>query len=107
MQFSISRAPVVQALKQLANERVFTVDKGGKFYIIVPTEKMVNDICDVRCLMEQYAVTCLINNYKREGLEELREIAKKNKRLWETGEEFDNIQYYREFKKKIRWENGE
>ena len=106
VQFSISRTPVVQALKQLANERVLMVDKGGKFYITVPTEKMVNDVCEIRCLMEQYAVTLLIRNYNREDLEELRKIAKESKRLWEAGKEFESVQYYREFQKKFIEKTG-
>lgn len=101
VQFSISRTPVVQALKQLANERVLVVDKGGKFFITVPTEKMLNDVCDVRCLMEQYAITLLIRNHNLGDLEELKGIALVSREMWETGEELSSIQYCREFHKKF------
>lgn len=96
-QFSISRTPVVQALKQLANERVLEVSSGGKFYITVPTEKMLKDVCDVRCLLEQYAITLLIQKQNREELEELRDIAVESKRLWEMEDQLSSIHYCREF----------
>lgn len=106
VQFSISRTPVVQALKQLANERVLEVDKGGKFFITVPTEKMLNDVCDVRCLLEQFAITLLIRNQNREDLLELREIAVESKRLWNSEDKLKSIHYCREFHKKFVEKTG-
>lgn len=106
VQFSISRTPVVQALKQLTNERVLVVDKGGKFFITVPTEKMLKDVCDVRCLLEQYAIGLLIQNQNRSDLEELREMAVENRNMWEAGEELTSIHYCREFHKKFIEKTG-
>ena len=59
MECSISRTPVVQALKQLANEKVLTVSNGGKFFMVIPDQKMLDDVCDVRCLLEQHAISIM------------------------------------------------
>lgn len=106
VQFSISRTPVVQALKQLANERVLVVDRGGKYFITVPTEKMLKDVCDVRCLLEQYAITLLIQNHDPAAMEELLQIVQENKRLWEAGREIESIHCCREFHKKFVEKTG-
>ena len=34
--FQISRAPVIQALKRLASEKILEVSSGGKYFIPVP-----------------------------------------------------------------------
>ena len=105
-QFSISRTPVVQALKLLASERVLVVDRGGKYFITVPTEKMLRDVCDVRCLMEQYAISLLLKEGNRAGLEELREIAVESKRQFEEGEKVEGIQCCQEFHKMFMRKTG-
>ena len=68
MECSISRTPVVQALKQLANEKVLTVSNGGKFFMVIPDQKMLDDVCDVRCLLEQHAISIHMRRYNREAL---------------------------------------
>lgn len=69
MECSISRTPVVQALKQLANEKVLTVSNGGKFFMVIPDQKMLDDVCDVRCLLEQHAISIHMRRYNLGGLD--------------------------------------
>lgn len=105
-QFSISRTPVVQALKQLANERVLVVDKGGKYFITTPTEKMLNDVCEVRCLLEQYAISILVRKHNLDDLMELREVAINSKKQWEEGDSTASIHCCREFHKRFMEKTG-
>lgn len=90
-EFSISRTPVVQALKQLANEKVLTVSNGGKFYMMVPNEKMLNDVCEVRCLLEQHAINIHLQNPNQDVFEKLRQMVLETKRLMEAGDKINSI----------------
>lgn len=100
-EFSISRTPVVQALKQLANEKVLTVNSGGKFFIVVPNQKMLDDVCDVRCLLEQHAISIHMKNPNPQSLQSLREMVEETKRRHELGDMVGSTKNNLEFHKRF------
>jgi len=75
-EYEISKTPVIQAVKLLCNDDVFQVQKNG--WIIVPelTKKDINNVCEVRLLLEQYAIKNV-----------LEKEPEKNKELWNLLEE--------------------
>lgn len=105
-EFSISRTPVVQALKQLANERVISVSNGGKFFMPVPTEKMLNDVCDVRCLLEQHAISLHMQNPNREVFERLKGMVVETRRRMDAGDMVSSTVNNLEFHKAFVAESG-
>ncbi len=105
-EFSISRTPVVQALKQLANEKVLTVNSGGKFLMLVPTEKMLDDVCNVRCLLEQHAITLHMQDPDLQRFERLKGMVRETKNLMERGDFVNSIINNLEFHKAFVEETG-
>lgn len=101
MECSISRTPVVQALKQLANEKVLTVSNGGKFFMVIPDQKMLDDVCDVRCLLEQHAISIHLKNYNREALIQLKEMVMETQRKQNAGDVVggtkNNLEFHKRF----------
>ena len=90
-QFSISRTPVVLALKRLANEGILTVSSGGKYYIPIPTRKMLDEVCEVRCLLEQHAVSIHVkNNDAAVGLK-LKMLAEQSKEAFLSGDPVTSV----------------
>lgn len=81
-EYQISRTPVVQALKRLQNENILTVTSGGKYFITVPTAKLISDVCAVRYMYEEQAVLFHV----RHSSEETRA------RLWHMVTEFHEKQ---------------
>lgn len=75
-QFSISRTPVIQALKRLSREGILTVSSGGKYYIPVPTKKLLHEVCDMRCLLEQHAVSVHLRSKDEHVRTQLQEMGR-------------------------------
>lgn len=73
--FSISRTPVVQALKRLAGDGILYVNSTGKYYIPVPTVQRLHEVCGVRILLEQYAVALHVAHPDPEILQQLKHAA--------------------------------
>jgi len=104
--FSISRTPVVQALKQLANEKVLTVNSSGKFFTLVPTEKMFRDVCNIRCLLEQHAIDILGANPNMEAFERLKDMIRETKKMYVSGDIIGSTTNNLEFHKSFVRETG-
>lgn len=84
--YGVSRTPVVQALKLLANERIIGVGGNGRFFIHTPTEADLRGICRTRVLFEQEAVRRLIRSKNLPAVDNLCAMA--DQCLFET--ETDN-----------------
>lgn len=57
--YGVSRTPVVQAVKLLANNGILEILKNGRVRIPIFTPEQVLKICDVRLLLETHAIDCL------------------------------------------------
>lgn len=73
--YGVSRTPVVQALKRLANEKIIAVRANGRFFIPVPTEATLRGVCRTRIIFEQEAIGCLAERRERETVHSLRQVA--------------------------------
>lgn len=100
-QFSISRTPVVLALKRLANEGILTVSSGGKYYIPIPTKKMLDEVCDVRCLLEQHAASIHVKNNDPETRETLKMLAEQSRKALRSGDPVTSIKCDFDFHRKF------
>lgn len=76
-EYHISRTPVVQALKRLTNEMILDVQTNGRFFIPVPTEKKLQDICRTRLLFEKEAIHHLVFKKDQDSIASLSEMAKR------------------------------
>lgn len=73
--YGVSRTPVVQALKRLANEKIIGVRGNGRFFIPIPTEATLRGVCRTRILFEQEAIVQLVTNHNEESIHNLHEMA--------------------------------
>lgn len=55
--YEVSRTPIIQALKQMQTQEMVIVSRNGKYSIPRFDKKHVRDICTIRLLLEQQAVT--------------------------------------------------
>lgn len=95
--FQISRTPVTLALKRLTNENILQVSNGGKYYIVIPTEKLVEEICELRYMFEAYAVSWHIHSGNPEIREELYKIAQACKEAMDVESPIDSVKSDLEF----------
>lgn len=100
-QFQISRTPVVLALKRLANENILRVTSGGKYYIVAPTEKLVDEICELRYVFEAYAVSFHIHSGNQETREELYQIAAACKAAMDVEDPISSVKSDLEFHRNL------
>ena len=73
--YCVSRTPVVQALKQLAHEKIIAVQANGRFFIPVPTEATLQGVCRTRIIFEQEAIGLLAESRDSAVIHSLRQIA--------------------------------
>lgn len=73
--YSVSRTPVVQALKRLANEKIIGVRANGRFFIPVPTEATLRGICRTRIIFEQEAIGWLASHQDKRAIAALQQLA--------------------------------
>ena len=68
----VSRTPIREALNRLENEQLVTLtsQKGASVTSITPKE--INDIFQLRCMLEPYVVSMVTPNFPEEGLLEFR-----------------------------------
>ena len=59
--YGVSRTPVVQAVKLLANNGILEILKNGRVRIPIFTPEQVRKICDVRLLLETHAIDCMFS----------------------------------------------
>jgi len=71
--FSVSRSPVRDALKVLASENIIRLERMGAVVIGLP-EKEINEIYDVRLLIETFVFERLANMDTNELVKELNKI---------------------------------
>ena len=89
--YGVSRTPVVQALKLLANERIIGVGGNGRFFIHTPTEAELHDICRTRILFEQEAVRYLTRSRDFAVIDKLCAMADQCLFETETGNPVESI----------------
>lgn len=79
-EFGVSRAPVREALKSLTNEGLVEVKPRVGYFAVKLTEKQVKEICEVRKLLEKYALEKSLNNIPHKKAKSLLDKSKKLKR---------------------------
>lgn len=99
--FQISRTPVIQALKRLASEKILEVNNGGKYFIPVPNEKQIREICEVRYLFEQYAVEWYLNSVNHAVLSRLYDMTLECRSKMKSGEELKCVKSDLEFHRSL------
>ena len=74
-ELGVSRTPVREAMRRLAQERLIAEGEGGKGSVVLGiTKEDVWDIMNIRLRLEGLASACAARNISPEGLEELRHI---------------------------------
>ena len=71
--YGVSRTPVVQAVKLLANDSILQVLKNGRVRVPVYTGEQIEQICSVRILVELYALDEIFRNPSSPELEDTYE----------------------------------
>ena len=86
--YEVSRTPVIQAVKLLANDGLLETMSNGR--IVVPSfeYEQIKEVCETRLLIEQYAIKKILDNYSESVslIEALEISAAKCKRQMEDKE---------------------
>lgn len=75
--FNVSRTPVVQALKHMAALGMVTTSSAGHYYVLAFTQKQVEDLLEMRLLLEKQAILDLEKNEILIDLNTLKTVAEK------------------------------
>ena len=77
--YEVSRTPVTQAVKLLANDGLLEIMSNGRVMVPVFDYEQMSKICEVRLLLEQYAIRKLLGREQLEAsfFELLTDIAQK------------------------------
>lgn len=73
--YGVSRTPVIQAVKLLANERILEIKSNGRILVPQYDDKQIIDICTARMLIERFAVGEICDRENINAVESLRKIA--------------------------------
>ena len=83
--YQVSKTPVIQALKRMANEGILEITSGGKYIVPVASQKEIQDVCQSRLLIEENALAALCRTASNEEVsiletinQELRDYFKAN-----------------------------
>ena len=82
-EFGVSRAPVREALQSLVDQGLVQVRPRVGYFAVELTPKQIKDICELRKLLESFALKQSIDQIPRNRLDELREktLELKNEQL--------------------------
>lgn len=72
--YEVSKTPVIQALKRMANEGILEITQGGKYIVPVASQKQIQDVCQARLVIEKNALATLCNAEFKVDTRDLKEI---------------------------------
>lgn len=72
--YQVSKTPVIQALKRMANEGILEITSGGKYIVPIASQKEIQDVCQARLLIEENALTVLCDNSSPDDIAVLKAI---------------------------------
>ena len=98
---SVSKTPVIQALKRMESLHILDVTSGGKYIIPESNQTTLQEICEVRLRFEEHALLSLCSNVSGDHLIVLEHIAKNSRKLFLEGKENDYFVEDIRFHKKI------
>lgn len=84
--YQVSKTPVVQALKRMANENIVNTTSGGKYIIPIVTAETIEEICSLRLMFEEKAIELLCDTITEEQLNELNAIKERCNGYYLSGE---------------------
>ncbi len=91
--YGVSRTPVVQAVKLLANDSILQVLKNGRVRVPVYTGEQIEQICSVRILVELYALDEIFRNPSspefEDTYEQLNELADLGVKYTDAGDKLN------------------
>ena len=98
---SVSKTPVIQALKKMESLHILDVTSGGKYIIPEPNQTTMQDICEVRLRFEEHALLSLCSNVSADHIIILEHIAQNSRELFLAGREDEYFLEDIRFHKKI------
>ena len=72
--YQVSKTPVIQALKRMANEGIVEITQGGKYFVPVASQKEIQDVCQARLILEENALAALCHRSTVDDLAVLKGI---------------------------------
>jgi DNA-binding GntR family transcriptional regulator len=87
--FGVSKFPVIKAIERLSLEKLVTIVANKGTYVTVPSEKTVNEVTQIRCMIENFAFSYALD-CKRDELE--RELEKTQQEWNFSGIPFKDIE---------------
>lgn len=83
--YQVSKTPVIQALKRMANEGILEITFGGKYIVPVASQKQIQDVCQARLVIEENALLHLCRNVDEVNITALKYIEKELAEFYEKG----------------------
>ena len=72
--YQVSKTPVIQALKRMANEGILEITQGGKYIVPLASQKDIQDVCQARLILEENALCTLCTSASQEDISTLESI---------------------------------
>lgn len=98
---SVSKTPVIQALKRMEILHILDVTSGGKYIIPDSTQNILQEICEVRFQFEEHAMLSLCSNVSRDQMIVIEHVAQNCRQLFLSGMENEYFIEDLHFHKKI------
>jgi len=94
----VSRTPVREALNQFRNQGILSQSHGGGYIFTAPTAKQLEDIFEMRRVLEPLAARKAVNNCTAADIEKLAELVEKEESLIDEKDSSRNYLYNSEFR---------
>ena len=82
--YQVSKTPVIQALKRMANEGILEITQGGKYIVPVASQKEIQDVCQARLILEENALVSLCRSASKEDISVLETINEELKEFFKA-----------------------
>jgi len=99
--YSVSKTPVIQALKKMELLQIVDVTSGGKYIVPEPNQTIMREICEVRLRFEENALLTLCSDVSEDQIIVLEHIANNCRKLFIEGMENEYFIEDMRFHKKI------
>ena len=92
-EYGVSVTPVTLTLKRMYYEQLIERTPGGKYFVPKCTVESINQLCEVRLMIEKLCVQGLMENRDEKAMQTLIQIAQKSADCLQEGDIVNSIRY--------------
>lgn len=99
--FRVSRTPVRNVLRRLANENLVTVIPYKGTFVSCPTIEEAKKVFEIRAVLEIAAISQAVQHMNESNLKQLKQLLDQEHEAYDNKEYFDSLRYSGEFHLKL------